>query len=78
MWTRVVHEVRRERGSGQSHRLFLFFLGGGSVGGAIGDLWEGPHEVGGGILDWEAGGVTVCRDEVEEERVEPAVNLIRY
>lgn len=47
------------------------------------DWWEGLDDVGGGMLDWwvepdEVGGGTVHREEVEDESVEPAVNLIRY
>ena len=45
------------------------------MGGAIWDWWAGPEEVGGVTEDrW----VGPEREEVEEEKVEPVVNLLRY
>ena len=59
---------------GQSHLLFRFFLGGGAVGGGHG-RWVGgaSREVGGAMDDWVA-----VRDEVEEDSIDPVLNLLRY
>ena len=47
------------------------------------ELWEGPDEVGGAMLDWwawpvDVGGATVRKEEVNEDCTEPVVNLLRY